>query len=345
MGRQQRESLQHWLQTHTFTDNSQPVNGNTLRTYTAANKAFAAFCRSEGIRTPGELLEAPTEALQRYSDALQAQGYGPATIHGRLAAPCRALGVSMGDVSMPKRSAAAITRSREMERPGRDRDAADRANPRFGRLVAFQEVTGLRRSEIGRLLGRDLCRDENGEWCVCVERGKGGKVQFQRILSAADVEIVKTTFDGISEDQPVFTQGELANHIDLHALRGAAARRAYAYYADRLQADPAYRKTLIRQLADRYCRLHGLTGLTPSERRPEALQRRPDSATRDQAAKWLEKTLEPGSGQYTLRGDVAAKARAAGQPLAYDRLALLAVSVFHLSHWRLDVTITGYMVP
>lgn len=342
MGKQ-RESLQHWLQGRTF-DSGQAVNANTLRAYTAANKGFAAFCRSEGIRTPSDLLEAPRETLQGYCDALQAAGYSPATIHGRLAAPCQALGVPMGDIDAPKRSAAAITRSREVDRPGRDRDAADRANPRNARLVAFQQAAGLRRSEIGRLQGRDLVRDESGKWCVCVERGKGGKPQMQRILPA-DIDTVRAIFDGIQPDQPVFTRGELSNHIDLHSIRASAARRAYDFYADRLQADPAARSTLIRQLTDRFCRLHGLTKLSPEDRRPEALQQRPDSATRDQAVRWVKTMLSPGGGEYVLRGAVAEKARAAGRPLVYDRLALLATSVYHLSHWRLDVTITNYLVP
>lgn len=28
----------------------------------------------------------------------------------------------------------------------------------------------------------------------------------------------------------------------------------------------------------------------------------------------------------------------------YNRLALMAVSVFHLSHWRLDVTVSNYLL-
>ena len=31
-------------------------------------------------------------------------------------------------------------------------------------------------------------------------------------------------------------------------------------------------------------------------------------------------------------------------PTAYNRLALMAVSVFHLSHWRLDVTVCNYIL-
>ena len=49
----------------------------------------------------------------------------------------------------------------------------------------------------------------------------------------------------------------------------------------------------------------------------------------------------------TVSGKIALvmNARAAGVPTEYSRLALLAVSVFHLSHWRLDVTVTNYLIP
>ena len=33
----------------------------------------------------------------------------------------------------------------------------------------------------------------------------------------------------------------------------------------------------------------------------------------------------------------------AGRAVAYDRLALMAVSVFHLAHWRAEVTVKNYM--
>jgi hypothetical protein len=47
---------------------------------------------------------------------------------------------------------------------------------------------------------------------------------------------------------------------------------------------------------------------------------------------------------YKLRGDNLSKALASGSPTEYNRLALMCVSVLHLSHWRLDVTVTNYVV-
>ena len=47
---------------------------------------------------------------------------------------------------------------------------------------------------------------------------------------------------------------------------------------------------------------------------------------------------------YRLRGDNLTKALASGSPTEYNRLALMCVSVMHLAHWRLDVTVTNYVV-
>ena len=339
--RQQR-SLQYWLNGQTFGEASGPINDNTRRAYLAANKSFAAFCRGKGIRSSEKLLEDPVKALQTYSDFLQNEGYSPATIHSRLAGPCRALGVAMGKIDKPRRGADSITRSRDVDRPGRDRDAADRANPQFSRLVDFQKAAGLRRSEISRLKGRDLCLDESGQLSVFVGRGKGGKVQFQRILPE-DVEAVRKIFENVEPDQPVFSSREMSNHIDLHGLRAEAARRAYDYYSDRLQTDPDFRKTLIRELVARYEKIHGLTGLRPDQRTSEVVQALPEASSKKKAMDWIRAVLRAGDGAYRLRGEVLEKAKAAGRPIVYDRLALLAVSVFHLSHWRLDVTVVNYL--
>lgn len=51
-----------------------------------------------------------------------------------------------------------------------------------------------------------------------------------------------------------------------------------------------------------------------------------------------------GGYKYRIRGENAKIARENGLPVIYDRVALMMVSVFHLSHWRNDVTIKNYMI-
>ncbi|HFI0264323.1 TPA: hypothetical protein ACGOU9_000730 [Streptococcus suis] len=47
---------------------------------------------------------------------------------------------------------------------------------------------------------------------------------------------------------------------------------------------------------------------------------------------------------YVLRGTNKAKAITSGMPIIYNRLALMSVSVLNLSHWRLSVTVTNYIL-
>ena len=47
---------------------------------------------------------------------------------------------------------------------------------------------------------------------------------------------------------------------------------------------------------------------------------------------------------YRLRGRNRELAIAAGFPTEYDRLALMAVSIYHLSHWRNDVSVANYIL-
>ena len=49
-------------------------------------------------------------------------------------------------------------------------------------------------------------------------------------------------------------------------------------------------------------------------------------------------------GIYSLRGKNRALALRKGLPISYDKRALLATSIFKLSHWRNDVTIGSYLL-
>ena len=50
------------------------------------------------------------------------------------------------------------------------------------------------------------------------------------------------------------------------------------------------------------------------------------------------------NGNYVLRGHNRELALKNGLPVSYDRLALLAVSIYHLAHWRHDVTVANYLL-
>ena len=47
---------------------------------------------------------------------------------------------------------------------------------------------------------------------------------------------------------------------------------------------------------------------------------------------------------YVCRGDNARLLRESGRSVVLDKLAVMAVSAFHLSHWRADVTVKNYLI-
>lgn len=224
----------------------------------------------------------------------------------------------MSEIEKPKRTAGKITRSRNPDANKQGRIEATEA--RYNRLIRFQNAVGIRRAELARLTGADLVIDEMGYLCVYVERGKGGKTQLQRILPE-DEKVVLEMFQSVNPDQKLFSLEEMNNKIDLHGIRRKHARKAYEYYADRLKNEPGYKYQCRQELMARYDERH----------RPGASRQRfIADITNEQP--------------YKLRGENRQKAIEQGKETEYNRLALMMVSVFCLSHWRLDVTVANYLI-
>ncbi len=249
--------------------------------------------------------------IQAYADYLKAKEMSPSTIHTYIAGICRYWGVKMETITgRPKRTVASNQRSRGVKASDTRADTKREASPR---LYDFQVCVGARRMEVHRIKGNDYVIDESGHPCVRILRGKGGKYQEQRILPE-DISFIERYFDG--SENYVFTKNEMKNKIDLHHLRAMLAQRAYIYYLNQLQADPSYRKQLTMEIKARW-ELHNTKKA------------------------WSEARVK---GQYYIRGENRNFAMQNGLPLGYDNLAVMAVSVFHLSHWRLDVTIANYLL-
>jgi len=247
--------------------------------------------------------------IQDYTDWLVQQGLSASTVHTYLAGICRVFEVPMDKVQKPKRVTAQNTRSRGKREIDDRRDAAKEVSPR---LHDFAAVVGIRRAEYARLRGDDLVYDESGYLCVRVRRGKGGKYQEQRILPG-DEMLVRLYFNG--SEEYIFNRQELKNKIDLHHLRAVLAQRAYQYYYDRLHNEPGYQERLELEIKARWQKYNN--------------------------RRWKQQEFE---GLYKLRGTNRQLAQKLGKPTEYDRLAVLATSVFHLSHWRCDVTVSNYLL-
>ena len=165
-------------------------------------------------------------------------------------------------------------------------------------------------------------------WYVRIRRGKGGKAQLQFILPK-DVPAVKTVFEGVAADQKVFSREEMANKINLHAMRAAHGKDCYHHYASIIENYPGVAEKLRTELLRRWDKGHERM----KSSNPKAWESQRKNFIRDMDDR-----------PYLLRGENLRKAEALDLPTAYNRLALMCVSVFHLSHWRLDVTAVNYMV-
>ena len=327
MGRKS-ESLQHALLGRAMKEKE---NNNTETLYKKRIKIFVKWAKEQGCKRPEDITK---DVVQAYEQVLETapEGYAPATIHTYLSPVCAAAGVSMREIRKPKRTAGAITRGRDRAADGTRLDRnpdgkRQEGQQRYARVVALQRVTGIRRAELGKLKGSDLIRKGNS-WYVRVRRGKGGKEQLQFILPK-DVETVRQIFEGVGPEDNVFSKEEMSNKINLHGLRAKHSKDCYGYYTGLLERRPEYadklRATLLRRWDDGHEKL--------KEADPRAWKAQRERFVRDMDDR-----------PYKLRGENLRKAQALGLPQEYNRLALMCVSVLHLSHWRLDVTTTNYLI-
>lgn len=327
MGRKSN-SLQHELIKRVL---PQIENNLTGTAYKKHIKKFASWARKNGYRKPEDITK---EVVQEYEKYLEnkPKKYAAATIHTYLAPVCAAAGVRMEEVKKPRRTAGNISRGRDYDAAGKKvaknkQGKQQECDQKFARLTTLQKAIGVRRAELGKLVGADLVRRGNG-WFVRIRRGKGGKEQLQFILPK-DVPAVKAVFEGIAADQKVFSREEMANKINLHAMRAEHGKDCYHHYASYIENYPEVVEKLRSELLRRWDRGHA------------QLKSSNPKAWESQRKKFIS---DMDDRPYLLRGENLRKAEALGLPTEYNRLALMCVSVFHLSHWRLDVTAVNYMI-
>lgn len=317
-----KNSLKHDI----FVAATKDVTNNTSRTsYKRSATRFAKWAKENNIKSISDITE---EVLQQYHDDLHQdpKGYTAATIHTYLAPIAKAVGINLNRIRKQKRTSDKIVRGRKRE--SNQQGKKQELNSLFSRLVAFQKVVGIRRNELKNLTGKDLKFDKHGNCYIHVKRGKGGKKQLQYILPK-DVEIVRRTFAEIGENEPVFSKEEMNNQINLHGLRAQHARDSYFFYLDKIQENPQLRQVFSNLLIKKWEEGHQKL----KKESPKQYDRQRKNFIYD---------LRDES--YILRGTNKAKALNSGMPIVYNRLALMAVSVLNLSHWRLSVTVTNYIL-
>ncbi|HFI0600817.1 TPA: hypothetical protein ACGO9L_000228 [Streptococcus suis] len=317
-----KNSLKHDI----FVAATKNVTNNTSRTsYKRSATRFSKWAKENNIKKITDITE---EVLQRYHDDLKndPKEYTAATIHTYLAPIAKAAGINLNRIKKQKRTSDNIIRGRKRE--SNQQGKRQELNSRFSRLIEFQKIVGIRRNELKALTGKDIKIDDYGNCYVYVNRGKGGKKQMQYILPK-DIALVKQTFSGIGEDEPVFTKEEMNNQINLHGLRAQHARDSYFFYLDKIQENPQLRQVFSNLLIKKWEEGHQKLK-KESPKQYERQRRNFIFDLRDEA--------------YILRGSNKVKALSSGMPIVYNRLALMAVSVLNLSHWRLSVTVTNYIL-
>ena len=326
MGRK-TESLQYSL----IRQAEYKKNNRTSKATKSNIKKFAKWAKDNGYKMPDQIDE---DVIQEYEQALEQhpKKYQPATIHTYLAPICGAVGLPMEQISKPRRTAGNITRGRDRDAEGNKieknkQGREEGKDPKYSRLVNGQKVIGIRRAELGKLVGADLVKEEE-DWYVRVKRGKGGKPQLQYILPD-DVDTVRAIFADVTADQRVFSAEEMNNKINLHGLRAQHAQDCYYYYVEMFAQDPVSKERLREKLLRRWDEGH------------EKLKNSNYKKWESHRKKFVE---DMDDRPYLLRGENLRKAQALGLPDTYNRLALMCVSVLHLSHWRLDVTVINYIV-
>ena len=287
------------------------ISNNTQKKYKNHAIKFLDWCKTTyGTNKPKYC----RKHIQEYANYLSADGKSSNTIHDYIVGVCRIFSVPLRDINLPKRIAAENTNNRRANGP-KAVDSRSDANPEYSpKLVAIASVVGVRRAEYKNLRKNDFTFDEAGWPCIRVRKGKNGKKQLQRI-PAESAEILQSFFDG--SDAYLFTANELRNKINLHRIRGEVARKWYAIYAHKIMTEPGYEIALREKLRKRY----------------------EECGVLDQ--KWNSHEM---TGKYKIRGANRIRAIELGLPTEYYRLAVMAVSVFHLSHWRNNVTVSNYLL-
>ena len=284
-------------------------NDVTRKNYTRQVKRYVKFCRE---KFDSKTFYDCEKYIQNYSDFLQSENYTASTIHTYLASVCAVFEVDLGAIKKPVRHVAEYVRGRIVK--------DDLDNPKWTHIVEFQRRVGIRRDELKRLLGKDFQPDESGYTCVVVRRGKGGKMQYQRILEK-DVEFVKSYFDAVSPEERIFDGKYFENDLNFHRLRAESAKEYYFEHLRKMKENPKYKEKLEKEIRARWEKMN--------------------LGKKGKAKKFKENELK---GIYTLRGKSRELAIRKGLPLHYDKCALLATSIFKLSHWRNDVTVASYML-
>ena len=195
-------------------------------------------------------------------------------------------------------------------------------DPAHARLYEFARRVGLRRNETANIKGSDLIFDPTTDhWCIRTV-GKGKKLHLQ-LMDNNDIDFIQSYFDSKREDEFIFTESEMNNHLNLHALRAMRAKQLYFDTLKKVQQDPSYREVLKQRIIARWDKYNI------------------DKCTGKAKPFPHKKLLD---GKYVLRAKTRQLAKQQNLPVVWDKTILTYISFTVLAHWRNSVTIESYLI-
>lgn len=125
----------------------------------------------------------------------------------------------------------------------------DKIKQKYPDMVHLLTHTGLRRSELAKLRGSDLVKDDQGRLCVNVERSKGGRSRLAPVIGTAeDKARIKRLFESRERHLRLFARVPKA--IDTNYYRGQYAQAMYQELERPLdelkRSDKLYRRGLYK---------------------------------------------------------------------------------------------------
>ena len=242
---------------------------------------------------------------QEYVKHLEAKGQSPHTVHTAISALASGTKHKLNDIGKVDRTLST-----------RGRVSTGRRTEGNERICEFAAMVGIRRAEYAKLTGSDI-KEKDGDTYVIVRRGKGGKYQEQ-LIAPGNAEAVKSYFEGRGPNERIFSKEEAAglHNANVHALRRANAQKMYRYYE---AMDVRERAVMVKKIKQRFA----------------------DNPKKVEKINGMMRSLY--SPYYVRNKELAQSLKENGFDRKLDRFALMAVAVFHLSHYRVNVVVHNYL--
>lgn len=246
--------------------------------------------------------------IQPYIEYRESQGIARTTIRKEVSALCKVCGCH--------RQMFKITAPRRASMLGRNTPPSVLAFEKKHIIEAtYCASVGGRCAEFLKLRGRDI-KEVNGRVYVHIVGGKGGKDQWQLVLPGSE-KFIWSVHLSVGPDDLIFDKPSVIKKLSTHRFRRSMAQKMYYFIEDDLKNNPNHRRVYEEALLERFRE----AGVNPANK--------PDMRRLDK--------------RYYAKGNVKQDLISRGIQTDFDRLALMVVSVFCLSHWRASVAVKSYL--